>query len=147
MKRVIFAAALAALAGAAYAQSSPAPTPPTVPTRPYMVKGPVERDDPYYWLRDDSRKDPQLLSYLAAENSYADAVLAPTKPLQDRLFGEIVSHIKEDDSSAPYRKRGYYYYNRNETGQEYPIVARKRGSLAAPEQVMLNEPVMAKGHG
>jgi oligopeptidase B len=145
MKHLVFAAALAALAGVAYAQS--APTPPTVATKPYTVKGPLERNDPYYWLRDDTRKSPELLSYLAAENSYADAVLAPTKPLQDRLFSEIVSHIKEDDSSAPYRKRGYYYYTRNEKGQEYPILGRKLGSLKAPEQVMLNEPAMAKGHG
>ncbi|HJU77570.1 MAG TPA: S9 family peptidase, partial [Sphingomicrobium sp.] len=84
--------------------------------------------------------------YLNAENAYADAVLAPTKPLQDQLFKEIVSRIKEDDSSVPFCERGYYYYTRFDKGADYPIVARKLGSLKAKEQVMLNQPVMAKEH-
>src|SRR6185503_4030281 len=105
------------------------------------------RNDPYYWLRDDTRKNPELLAYLKAENAYADAELAPTKALQDELFKEIVGHIKQDDSTVPWRKRGYYYYSRTETGQEYSVLARKLGSLSAKEQVMLDEPAMAKGHG
>jgi oligopeptidase B len=145
MKPLLAAASIAAIAGVAHSQA--APTPPTVPQRPFEVKGPLQRNDPYYWLRDDTRKSPELLSYLKAENSYADAVLAPTKPLQDELFKEIVGHIKQDDSSVPWRKRGYYYYSRTETGAEYPIIARKLGSLSAKEQVMLDEPAMAKGHG
>ena len=144
MKRLFAAAALAALAGMAHAQA--APTPPTVPQRPHVVKGPHERNDPYYWLRDDSRKSPELLAYLKAENSYADALLAPTKPLQDVLFKETVSHIKQDDSTAPYHRRGYWYYTRFEEGADYPVIARKLGSLDAKEQVMLDEPAMAKGH-
>jgi oligopeptidase B len=48
-----------------------------------------------------------MLAYLKAENAYADAMLAPTKPLQDALFKEIVGHIKQDDTSVPWRKRGY----------------------------------------
>jgi oligopeptidase B len=145
MKRLMAAASVAAIAGVAHSQA--APTPPTVPQRAFEVKGPAERNDPYYWLRDDTRKSPELLSYLKAENSYADTVLAPTKPLQDTLFREIVSHIKQDDSTVPWRKRGYYYYSRTETGAEYPIIARKLGTLSAKEQVMLDEPAMAKGHG
>jgi oligopeptidase B len=145
MKRLYVAAALAAFAGTAHSQA--APTPPTVPQRPFIVKGPQQRNDPYYWLRDDTRKNAEMLAYLKAENSYADSILAPTKPLQDELFKEIVSHIKQDDSSVPYRKRGYYYYTRTQTGQEYPVVARKLGSLKAKEQLMLDEPAMAKGHG
>lgn len=124
-----------------------APTPPVAPQRPYTVKGPIDRNDPYYWLRDDTRKNAEMLAYLKAENAYADAVLAPTKPLQEELFKEFVSRIKEDDSSAPVRDRGYYYYTRYQKGADYPILARKKGSLTAKEQVMLNEPVMAKGHG
>ncbi|MEP7131448.1 MAG: S9 family peptidase [Sphingomicrobium sp.] len=118
-----------------------------VAKKPYTVKGPHERSDPYYWLRDDTRKSPEMLADLNAENAYADSVLGPTKPLQDRLFNEIVGHIKENDSSAPVRDRGYWYYTRFETGQDYPVLARKPGSLKANEQVMLDEPVMAKGHG
>jgi oligopeptidase B len=87
-----------------------------------------------------------MLGYLKAENAYADSVLAPTKPLQDKLFNEIVSRIKQDDSSVPYHRRGYWYYTRFEKGADYPIIARKLGTLKAPEQVMLDEPAMAKGH-
>ncbi|MFL6800260.1 MAG: S9 family peptidase [Sphingomicrobium sp.] len=145
MKRLFAVAAFAAVPGIAVAQSAPAP--PSAAQKPYTVKGPHERNDPYYWLRDDSRKNADMLGYLKAENAYADAVLAPTKPLQDKLFNEIVSRIKQDDSSVPVRDRGYWYYSRFETGQNYPILARKAGTQRAKEQIMLNEPVMAKGHG
>jgi oligopeptidase B len=145
MKRLVFAAGLAAVSVLAQAQSTP--TPPTVAQKPYTVKGPHERNDPYYWLRDDTRKNQDMLAYLKAENAYADAVLAPTKPLQDTLFKEIVGHIKQDDSSVPARERGYYYYTRFQAGQDYPVLARKAGTLKAKEQVMLDEPAMAKGHG
>jgi oligopeptidase B len=144
MKRLFVAAGLAATSALAQAQN--APTAPTVAQKPYTVKGPLERNDPYYWLRDDTRKNPDMLAYLKAENAYADAVLAPTKELQKKLYSEIVSRIKQDDSSVPYRERGYWYYTRFQTGQDYPIVARKRGSLKAPEEILLNEPAMAKGH-
>jgi oligopeptidase B len=144
MKRIFFAAALAGAAGLASAQT--APTPPVAAQKPHIVKGPLDRNDPYYWLRDDSRKNPEMLAYLNAENAYADAVLAPTKPLQTQLFNEIVSRIKQDDSSVPWRERGYYYYSRFDKGADYPVIARKPGSLKAKEQIMLNEPEMAKGH-
>lgn len=88
-----------------------------------------------------------MLAYLNAENAYADAVLADLKPLQDKLFNEIISRIKQDDSSVPARQRGYYYYSRFETGGDYPIIARKEGSAEAPEHILLNVPEMAKGHG
>src|SRR5215213_5035224 len=140
MKRLFVAAALVAVSALAQAQS--APTPPVAAQRPHVVKGPADRNDPYYWLRDDTRKNPEMLAYLNAENAYADVVLAPTKPLQKKLFGEIVGRIKQDDSSVPVRERGYYYYTRYQTGQDYPILARKSGSAAAKEQVMLNEPAM-----
>ena len=91
MKRMFAVAALAALSSLAQAQS--APTPPSAAQKAYAVKGPHERNDPYYWLRDDSRKNEDMLGYLKAENAYADAVLAPTKPLQDKLFNEIISRI------------------------------------------------------
>jgi oligopeptidase B len=145
MKRWLVLAALAATSVLAQAQS--APTPPVAAQKAYTVKGPVERNDPYYWLRDDTRKNADMLAYLKAENAYADAMLAPTKPLQDELFKEIVSRIKEDDSSVPVRQRGYYYYTRFSKGADYPVLARKAGTLKAKEQVMLDEPAMAKGHG
>ncbi len=139
---LIFAALAAAVPLAAAAQ-----TPPVAEQRPYTVKGPVERNDPYYWLRDDTRKNPAMLGYLNQENAYADAMLARTKPLQGKLFSEIVGRIKQDDASVPVRERGYYYYSRFDKGADYPIIARKRGSLEAKEEVLLNQPVMARGHG
>ncbi len=145
MKRLVAVAALGLVPQIVFAQA--APTPPSAAQKAYTVKGPHERNDPYYWLRDDTRKNADMLGYLKAENAYADSVLAPTKPLQDKLFKEIIGRIKQDDSSVPVRDRGYYYYTRFEAGQDYPILARKAGTLKAKEQVMLDEPVMAKGHG
>ncbi|MDQ3481833.1 MAG: S9 family peptidase [Pseudomonadota bacterium] len=146
MKRFVVAAVVAAAVPAnAFAQTLPAP--PVADQRPYSVKGPKERNDPYYWLRDDTRKNPQMLAYLNAENAYADAVLAETRPLRDKLFTEFVGRIKQDDSSVPARQRGYHYYSRFETGGDYPIIARKQGNLQAGEQVLLDIPLMAKGHG
>ena len=83
------------------------------------------REDEYYWLRDDSRKRPDMLAYLAAENAYADALLSSSKALQDKLFAEITGRIKQDDSTVPYRLRGYWYYSRYETGKDYPVAARR----------------------
>jgi hypothetical protein len=75
-------------------------------------------------LRDDSRSDKEVIRYLQAENAYADATLAHTKPLQEQTYKEIVGRIKQDDSTVPYRKRGYWYYRRYDTGKEYPIYAQ-----------------------
>ncbi|HZB69953.1 MAG TPA: S9 family peptidase, partial [Sphingomicrobium sp.] len=145
MKYLVFGAALAA--GSVLAQAQNPPTPPVAIQKPYTVKGPVSRNDPYYWLRDDTRKQPEMLAYLNAENAYADAFMAPLKPLENQLYSEIVGRIKQDDSSVPVRERGYYYYTRFEVGADYPVVARRKGSMKAPEQVMLDQPAMAKGHG
>ena len=108
MKRWFVVAAL--VATSAFAQAQPVPTPPVAAQKSYTVKGPVERNDPYYWLRDDTRKNADMLGYLKAENAYADAVLAPTKPLQDKLYKELLSHIKETDDSVPYKDGDWYYY-------------------------------------
>ncbi|WP_225764946.1 S9 family peptidase [Stenotrophomonas sp. Marseille-Q4652] len=133
----------------ASANAAPLPTPPDAPKRPYTVKAPfgAERQDPYYWLRDDERKDPQMLAYLEAENAYTDAVMAPLRPLEEKLYGEIVGRIKQDDASVPYRERGYWYYTRFETGKDYPIHARRKGDMGAPEEILLDVNVMAEGKG
>ena len=76
------------------------PKPPVAAMKPHAVKSPNgNREDEYYWLRDDTRKDPEVLAYLAAENAYKDAMLAHVKPLEERLYGEIVGRIKQDDST------------------------------------------------
>ncbi len=144
LKPILFAAALAALPGLAIAQA--APTPPVAAQKPYTVKGPKDRADPYYWMRDDTRKSPEVLGYLNAENAYADAVLAPLKPLEGKLYSEIVGRIKQDDASVPFRERGYYYYTRFRVGEDYPVLARKQGSLEAREEILLDQPKLARGH-
>ena len=121
--------------------------PPIAEQRPHVVESPHgNRADPYYWLRDDDRKDPDMLAYLAAENAYTMAQLAHVKGLEDTLFDELVARIKKDDSSVPARYRGYYYYKRFETDDEYPIYARRKGSLDAPEEILLDVNRLAEGH-
>lgn len=103
-----------------------------------------DRVDPYYWLRE--RKNPDVISYLESENQYYTAQSSSTKNLTDSLFVEMKSRIKEDDSSVPYKLRGYWYITRYETGQDYPIYTRKKASLEAEEEVMFNVNNFAQGY-
>jgi oligopeptidase B len=129
------------------ADAATAARPPVAAIKPHAVESPNgERTDNYYWLRDDTRSNPEMLGYLAAENAYTDAMLAPVKPLEDKVFGEIVARIKQDDSSVPYEKDGWWYYRRYDVGQEYPVFARRKGSMQAVEQVMLDATRLAQGH-
>lgn len=100
------------------------------------------RIDNYYWLNE--RENPDVIAYLTAENEYKDKMLAHTKEFQEKLFQEMKGRIKEEDQSVPYRDNGYYYITRYEQGQEYPIYSRKKGSLEAKEEIMLNVNEMAK---
>ncbi len=123
------------------------PVPPVAAVRPHDVASPNgTRVDEYYWLRDDTHTSSEVLGYLEAENAYKTAMTAHTKALEDRVYGEIIARVKQDDSTAPYRKRGYWYYTRFETGREYPVYARKAGSIEAAEQVMLNANELSAGH-
>ena len=99
--------------------------------------------DEYFWLREKS--NPQVIAHLEAENAYSEAVMKPTAPLQDKLYKEMVGHIKETDVNVPYRWGGYFYYTRTEQGKQYPISCRKKGSLDAKEEVVLDQNEMAKG--
>ena len=123
--------------------------PPDAAKQPHVVKAPfgAERNDEYYWLRDDKREKPEMLAYLQAENAYVDAAMAPLKPLQEQLYGEIVGRIKQDDASVPFRQRGWWYYTRFETGKDYPIHARRQGSMETPEQILLNVNELGEGKG
>lgn len=132
----------------AMSDSSSRLTPPRAAKRHHDVVSPHgTRADEYYWLRDDTRTDPEVLAYLAAENAYKDSVMAPVKDLEERLFEEIVGRIKQDDETVPYRYRGFYYYSRVERGKEYPIHARRKGSLEAVEEILLDVNQLAEGHG
>jgi oligopeptidase B len=121
------------------------PTPPAAEIVPKKLEkhGDIRVDD-YYWL--NRRDDPAVIAYLEAENDYTEAVMAHTKDLQAALFEEIKGRIKQTDLSVPYREGDAYYYSRTEDGQAYPIYARKKGSLEASEQVMLDVNELAEGH-
>jgi oligopeptidase B len=103
-------------------------TPPDAVRKPHVVKAPhgAERNDEYYWLRDDKREDKEMLAYLNAENAYTDTVMAPLKPVEEALYNEVVARIKQDDSSVPYRERGWWYYSRFVAGKDYPVHARRK---------------------
>jgi oligopeptidase B len=99
--------------------------------------------DDYFWLREKS--NPEVIAHLEAENAYAEAAMKPTAALQDKLYKEMVGHIKETDRSVPYQWGGYFYYTRTEEGKQYPINCRKKGSVDAPEEIVLDQNEMAKG--
>ena len=102
------------------------------------------RNDPYYWLRDDTRSEPKVLAYLEEENAWYRQYSAGYQQLTTQLTEEIIGRVKQDDSSVPYRKGDYLYYSRYETGKEYPIYARKAASGGA-EQVLLDVNQLADG--
>ena len=135
------------LLGAQDSAQSDSPAPPVAArvTHVDTVAG-VAWPDPYAWIRDDKRERPEVLAYLKAENDYTTAMTRHTLPLQERLFKEMVGHIKETDLSVPELDNGYYYYTRTVKGQQYSIFCRKR-SLTAPEQILLDENALSRGHG
>jgi oligopeptidase B len=100
--------------------------------------------DDYFWMRD--KKNPEVISYLEAENAYTAAMTKHTAELQERLYKEMLSRIKQTDTNVPYRYAGYMYYTRTEEGQQYPVFARRKGTMEAAEQVLLDLNEMAKGH-
>jgi oligopeptidase B len=103
------------------------------------------RDDVYYWLRDDTRTDPDVLSYLRAENQYTEAMLAPVQSRIDQLYTEIVARLKQDDATVPVRYLGYWYAIRYETGREYPILVRRADAAGAAEVILLDGNALASG--
>jgi oligopeptidase B len=132
--------------------TSQPPVPPIAKVEPHVVTSPQgDRQDEYYWLRDDDpkAKRPEIVAYLRAENAYTDAMLAHIEALQDTLVREMRARIKEDDSSVPVYDNGYWYSTRFDVGAEYPVHLRQRGGVdgpdaAAPLEVMLDEPALAQ---
>ena len=100
------------------------------------------RVDNYYWLNE--RENPNVISYLEEENNYTDEVLKSTKSLQEKLFSEMKSRIKEDDSSVPYFYNDYWYITKYVKGKDYPIYTRKYKSLDTEEEVLLDVNTLAK---
>lgn len=120
-------------------------------TPPHPEKKPKElvsvtgdkRIDDYYWLNE--RENPAVVDFLEAENRYADSVLAPVAGVREQLYKELKARIKEDDSSVPYFKNGYWYSSRFETGKEYPIFSRRKGELSAAEEILVDVNALAAG--
>ena len=104
------------------------------------------RVDEYFWLRDDTRKDPQVLAYLEEENAYFDQVMEPVAAMQETLFEEMTARLDPDESSVPYLKDGYWYYSRYEPKREYAIHARRKGSMDAEEEILVNGNERTLGH-
>jgi oligopeptidase B len=144
MTRVVrIALACASIATPLMAQP---PTPPVAPQKPYVVKSPHgDRSDPYYWLRDDTRKSPEMLAYLEAENAYTEAMLAPVKALRTQLFEELKGRIKPDDEAPAWRMRGYLYSSRYVASKDYAINTR-RPVAGGAEQVIVDQNALAAGH-
>jgi len=99
--------------------------------------------DDYFWLRD--KPNPEVRTYLEAENVYTDAVMKPTEPFQRKLYSEMLGRIKETDVEVPYKEGDYFYYVRTEVGKQYPIRCRRKGNMDAPEEVLLDVNELAKG--
>jgi oligopeptidase B len=121
-----------------------APQPPMTEKKPKTtnIHGVTLVDD-YFWLRE--KTNPAVMAHLQAENDYADSLMKGTSQLQEKLYNEMLSHIKQTDDSVPYKWGDYFYYTRTVTGFQYPIFCRKHGSTTAPEEVVLDQNELAKG--
>src|SRR5690606_8263532 len=142
MKHLIMSIAVSAFVTACSAEKPETPMLAKIPEK-LEIHGDV-RIDNYFWLND--RTNPEVIEYLEAENAHADEVMAPFEGLKNTLLEELKSRIKQDDQSVSYRDGDYYYYYRYEEGREYPIYCRKKGSLDADEEILLDVNVGAEGN-
>ncbi len=138
----IFALVLAFLYSAAAKEISLQPPVAKKIPKTMSIHGDTRVDD-YYWMRE--RENPDVKAYLSEENTYADAMMKPTALFQEKLYKEIVSHIKETDMSVPFREGNYFYYSRTEQGKQYYMLCRKKGNLDAPEEIIMDVNKLAEG--
>jgi oligopeptidase B len=121
-----------------------AASPPVAPTRPHSMSLHGQNwADSYFWIKD--KTDPETIKYIEAENAYTAAVTKPIEPLKDKLYTEILGRIKQTDLSVPYQHRGWWYYSKQIEGKQYGVRCRKKGSLDATEEVVLDGNELAKG--
>ena len=142
---ILFSIVLNGLSALSHQSKAQSMNPPDVRKDPHttLIHGDTLVDS-YFWL--NQRQNPEVLDYLRAENRYAESMLSHTKTLQDQLFEEMKGRIKEDDRNVPYFDRGYWYYSRVVKGQDYAVYCRRKGSMEAPEEIMLDANDYAKGH-
>ena len=105
-----------------------------------------QRTDDYFWLRDDNREDAEVLAYLNQENAYTEAQMAPLAELQSELYREMVARQEPELESVPYFKKGFWYVSRFEQGKEFTLYTRRKGSMDAPEELILDCNQRAEGH-
>ena len=116
---------------------SQTPAPPTAPRIEHReTRHGATVIDPYFWLRE--KTNPAVAQYLEAENAYTDALTGNLKPFSDAIYQEMLGHIKQTDLSVPTRRGEYLYYSRTEEGKQYPIQCRRKGSMDAAEEVLLD---------
>ena len=124
-----------------------AQTPPNAPVARVVPQVTTIHDqklvDNYHWLREKS--SPEVMAYLEAENAYTETGMKRTAPLQEVLYKELVGRIKETDTQVPQFEDGFWYYSRTEQGKSYPIFCRRKGTLQAPEEVVLDQNELAAG--
>ncbi|MGZ3669279.1 MAG: S9 family peptidase [Bdellovibrionota bacterium] len=119
--------------------------PPRPEERPQVFENHgTRRVDPFYWMKD--RENPEVIAHLKAENAYTESVLAPSKALRAKVLEEMKARLAPSDESYPFLLRGYYYYRRFEPGKEYPVFARRKGVMTAPEEILLDVNVLSVGH-
>src|SRR5580698_3377850 len=125
------------LIGLCSAIAVPGQTPPIAPrVEHHELRHGATVNDDYFWLREKS--NPEVTKYLEAENAYTAAMTKDIQPFADSLYKEMLSHIKQTDLDVPVRRGEYLYYVRTEEGKQYPIRCRRKGSMDAPEQVLLD---------
>jgi oligopeptidase B len=144
---VFFVSSMLSINGALRAQSNGG----AAPNKPPMAEKKAKTTDihgeqlvdEYFWLRE--KNNPEVMAHLKAEDAYAEQAMKHTAALQEKLYKEMLSHIKQTDTNVPYRWGNYFYYTRTEEGKQYPIYCRKKGSLEAPEEVVIDQNELAKG--
>lgn len=104
------------------------------------------RTDNYYWLRDDARKDKQVIDYLKAENAYTESVMAAGKTLENTLYNEMVERMAQNDASVPYDYNGYTYQTIYQEGKDFPIYQRKPIGSDGEWEILVDGNERAKGH-
>jgi oligopeptidase B len=140
----LFAAILTLFFSLPLAAQETGEKPPVAPAKAYSFDFHGQKiSDPYHWLKE--KTNPETIRYIESENAYREGLTKPLKPFQDKLYSEMLSHIKQTDLGVPVRDNGFWYYSRTQEGKQYPIYCRKKGNLAGTEEVILDVNRLAEG--
>lgn len=147
MKKVSLILAILISSLGIYAQNMNDMTPPVAKKEPKVLKiHGYEIVDNYFWLRDrNDKKNPEVIKYLEDNNKFTESAMAASNDLQKKLYDEMVGRLKQTDESLPTKIGEYWYYNKTQEGKNYPVYCRKKGSMEAAEEVLLDQNEMAKG--